>query len=460
MRPAAIELNDAGLAVVANREIVGVSPGYVLPGREPPLVGDAARALARIEPLAVIHTFWSELSQEPLRTRSAEGRSTADLAFLHLAQLRDMLGDRADAVVIAVPASMNESQLALTMGVTAAAGLPLLGFADAAAAAASISGARGHVIHVDMLLHQAVVTAVEVGEVARRGRYEVVPKAGIATLQEAWLGLIGRRFISDTRFDPLHDANNEQALFDALPGWLTRLAGDERMDVEMNMGDDTHRISVSREELGLEAQAVLDNLVARVRRLRRAGQSSTILLSDRVAHLPGIAERLAEFYECEILACAPGAAAFAAAEHAPLWEGGGGDSTGAATILRSLPVLDPSLVGAFAPMPVAQARPAAPAPPPTHVLYRGQAHALRAQPLVVGLDPGHGPDRLQVFGARAGISRIHCSLQRSPDGAVVIDHSRYGTWLNDESVAGRAPLHAGDRLRLGSPGIMLELIAL
>jgi len=456
MRPAAIELNDAGIAVVAGRELVGVSPGYVLPGREPPLVGDAARALARIEPLTVNHTFWSDLSQEPLRTRSAAGRSTADLAFLQLAQLREMLRDRADAVVIAVPASMSESQLALTMGVAAAAELPLTGFADAAAAAASISGAHGHVIHVDMLLHQAVVTAVEVGEVARRGRYEVVPKAGIATLQEAWLSLIGRRFISDTRFDPLHNANDEQALFDALPGWLTRLASEERMDVEMSLGEDTHRISVSREELGLEAQAVLDNLVARVRRLRRAGQSSTILLSDRVGHLPGIAERLSEFYECEILACAPGAAAFAAAEHAPLWEGG----SDATTILRSLPVLEPALVGAFAPTPVAQARPAAPAPPPTHVLYRGQAHALRAQPLVIGLDPGNGPDRLQVFGARAGISRIHCSLQRSPAGAVVIDHSRYGTWLNDESVAGRAPLHAGDRLRLGSPGLMLELIAL
>jgi pSer/pThr/pTyr-binding forkhead associated (FHA) protein len=66
---------------------------------------------------------------------------------------------------------------------------------------------------------------------------------------------------------------------------------------------------------------------------------------------------------------------------------------------------------------------------------------------------------LQVVGAAAGVSRVHCSLLRTPQGVTVIDHSRYGTWLNDEAVIGRAPLRAGDRLRLGRPGVTLELIA-
>ncbi len=42
---------------------------------------------------------------------------------------------------------------------------------------------------------------------------------------------------------------------------------------------------------------------------------------------------------------------------------------------------------------------------------------------------------------------------------VVEDHSTYGSHLNGERVAGRAALVAGDRLRLGSPGIEIELIA-
>jgi pSer/pThr/pTyr-binding forkhead associated (FHA) protein len=41
---------------------------------------------------------------------------------------------------------------------------------------------------------------------------------------------------------------------------------------------------------------------------------------------------------------------------------------------------------------------------------------------------------------------------------VVEDHSTYGSFLNGERVDGTATLHTGDRLRLGSPGIELQLI--
>jgi pSer/pThr/pTyr-binding forkhead associated (FHA) protein len=43
--------------------------------------------------------------------------------------------------------------------------------------------------------------------------------------------------------------------------------------------------------------------------------------------------------------------------------------------------------------------------------------------------------------------------------AVVEDLSSWGTFVNGERVAGRAVLAAGDRVRVGSPGIELVLIA-
>jgi pSer/pThr/pTyr-binding forkhead associated (FHA) protein len=42
---------------------------------------------------------------------------------------------------------------------------------------------------------------------------------------------------------------------------------------------------------------------------------------------------------------------------------------------------------------------------------------------------------------------------------VVEDLSTWGTFVNGERVAGRAVLAAGDRVRVGSPGIELVLIA-
>jgi pSer/pThr/pTyr-binding forkhead associated (FHA) protein len=47
------------------------------------------------------------------------------------------------------------------------------------------------------------------------------------------------------------------------------------------------------------------------------------------------------------------------------------------------------------------------------------------------------------------------------NGSVVIeDCSTYGSYVNEERVVGRTALTVGDRLRLGSPGITLDLIQL
>jgi pSer/pThr/pTyr-binding forkhead associated (FHA) protein len=56
------------------------------------------------------------------------------------------------------------------------------------------------------------------------------------------------------------------------------------------------------------------------------------------------------------------------------------------------------------------------------------------------------------------VSRLHCSLVREGEAVLVRDASRYGTFVNGERVAGTARLAAGDRLRLGTPGVVLELV--
>jgi len=60
--------------------------------------------------------------------------------------------------------------------------------------------------------------------------------------------------------------------------------------------------------------------------------------------------------------------------------------------------------------------------------------------------------------AGPGISRLHCTLARAADGVWLEDLSTYGTFVNGERVGGRVSLQAGDRLRLGSPGVEFELV--
>ena len=97
---------------------------------------------------------------------------------------------------------------------------------------------------------------------------------------------------------------------------------------------------------------------------------------------------------------------------------------------------------------------------PSHLLYRGQAIALDGESLTIGTSVGSASRSLNVAGATAGVSRSHCTLLRQGTDLLVFDHSSFGTWLNDERIAHRARLRAGDHLRLGAPGIVLELIAI
>ena len=61
-------------------------------------------------------------------------------------------------------------------------------------------------------------------------------------------------------------------------------------------------------------------------------------------------------------------------------------------------------------------------------------------------------------GSIAGVSLLHCSLMLHAGQAFVQDHSRYGSYLNDERVESRAILRVGDRLRLGNPGVELTFV--
>jgi predicted component of type VI protein secretion system len=94
---------------------------------------------------------------------------------------------------------------------------------------------------------------------------------------------------------------------------------------------------------------------------------------------------------------------------------------------------------------------------PTHILFDGKAFELLDTPFEIGRSPArHG---LKISEGLAGVSRLHCSLQTDESGVTLVPHSQQGTWLNDERVRGRVRVSSGDRLRIGVPGVIVELIA-
>ena len=79
---------------------------------------------------------------------------------------------------------------------------------------------------------------------------------------------------------------------------------------------------------------------------------------------------------------------------------------------------------------------------------------------MIGRMPAVGPRTIALSEGLAGVSRRHCTLT-SEEGkeVILLDHSSFGTFVNGERVAERVRVRAGDRVRVGDPGIELSLIA-
>lgn len=468
MTTLALEIHDAGLLAVCDdpeRTPLPASPGVALlegdgPGRL--LVGREAMARARLKPRWVHHRFWHQLDTTPLPRPFPRDLTAADLAHAHLTELWKAAGEGVESVLLAVPGSFGERQLGLTLGIARASGMPVEGLADSAVAAAAAWAPAGNgpqkVLHLDLHLHQAVLTELAVDSAVQRRRVRVEERVGAWALQDAWARRVARLLVHATRFDPLHSAASEQELYDRLPGWLEQLRERDAVEVTFSSAGRQIGVEMSRTDLLAAAEPFYGVLRRQVQTARRLGEPVTLLLAHRVAALPDLTARLAELRDLRVTELPEGAAAAGALAAREAVRRPGDELP----FLTRLPAAgaEPE-TGAEAAGAGTAPRVLLPGPPPTHILHGAQAHPLGEEPLGLGTGVPEGTRNLTLVatpGAGGGISPLHCTLVHRQGRVILEDHSTWGTFLNGERVAGRVEVAAGDRLRLGSPGVELLLI--
>jgi hypothetical protein len=455
----ALELIDSGLLLARargeNGEVLTEVPGFAVLEDDRTRTGSEAAERVRLKPLLAHSTFWRALSTEQLTRPSRLVRTTADIAFAQAEALLAPYKAEGESVLVAVPAGYSREQLALLLGVFNETGVRVAGLVDAALAACSLEPAPARLLHLDLELHQAILTVLEYsgGERSglKRSRYEIALRHGVLDIQQTLMQFVAETFIRKTRFDPLHDASTEQRLVDRLPTWLGELREQERIAVSMEFGERPLEIEIERAQLIAAVERHYVELLRLVQGARVAGMQIELRLSPRVAVFPGLLDRLGTLRDCEIRLLPRGAAAFGTLQHE-------------ATINRpdSLALVYHLPLARAAGGAAAAAEPeATPAPlRPTHLLYQGRAWCISEQPLVIGWSVGTERRALTLPSASPGVSRSHCTVVRRNGAVMVEDHSTYGSYVNEERVAGRTALTVGDRLRLGSPGVTLELIQL
>jgi hypothetical protein len=457
----AIELNDAGVALASGADghaaaLGEPSPGFAVLHEGRVLVGAEAAARHRVSPLHAQNRFWQALGVDRLPWSAGAIATGADLAHAHLsAVLAPVVRDGAEEALCAVPPGYSREQLGLLVGIVNECGVTVRGLVDLGLAACTSVPPAPHMLHLDLQLHQAAATLVEASRaegVLRRAHYELLPGAGVLAFHQALAAAIAASFVHETRFDPLHEAATEQRLHDRLGEWLAGLREHAELPVEMAFGGMTYPVVLQRARLDAAVERLGGEVLRLVQGSRPAGTLLQVCITPRVAAVPGLVERLSSLRDVVVVMLAPAAGAIGAWQCAPAIA----RAPDAISLVHRLPLQVPA--DAFAAV-ATESTDAVPAEAvPTHVLLRSRAWPLTSVPLTLGWSVGAAPRVLTLPAGIAGVSRAHCTLSLRAGQAVVEDHSTYGTFVNDERVGGRVALRVGDVLRLGAPGVTLELI--
>lgn len=288
MTPCIIELNDSEIRVGYADNIRVRSPGYALIDNNEIEIGEPAARQARLNPRAVHNRYWKNLNQDPLQYPSARARHNADLAFAHLLAIHEQ-ADKPEEVIFAVPAIYSNEQLALLLGLVEASPLKAVGLVDSAIVATAPVAGTGNYVHLDVHLHQIILTRISVNEELSRSSVQLIDSSGLMAIFDTTAHLITDLFVKQSRFDPQHHPETEQALYDQIPACLRSLQTNSEVALEIQYKQNQYQAK-------LPADLLQDALKSEYLKITNAiDPADTCLLSHEIAQLPGLAEQLTNF---------------------------------------------------------------------------------------------------------------------------------------------------------------------
>lgn len=440
-----IELNDAGLLVGVAGQIVLRSPGYALVNGSEIETGEKAFSQCRLHPRRMYNRFWSQLSLDPLTHATQRFRHNADLAHAHLMHIAGQLEDGAE-VIFALPGAYTREQLSLLLGIAQETPFKVIGLVDMAVAGAAMQTLESRVLVLDIQLHQLVITELQVAEKISRKQVEVIKSIGLISLYDGWVHLVADTFIEQCRFDPLHDAATEQALYQQLPRWLAAVCSHDEVLLDIKSANAHYQARLSRGQVQNRALASYQQLTAHLARMQGVTGECQLLVTERLACLPGIADLLGPWQRL--------------AESAAL-EGCGShleqirSNDGSLGFITALPCLTVNT------SPVIKVQPSV-APSPgdvkiaTHLLQGCDAHPLEGAPLYMGVV--RAGDRLVITRQPHQLQQLYCSLASGETGFELRVHNDSPVRVNGNNIEQSLQLKVGDQIILGPQGERLSII--
>lgn len=217
-----LELNDLGIRCYRDGEQLHQSPGIAIAEKNL-VIGEQAWQQSRMHPHNTHTEFWSKLNTEAVVSPHSKVRHHGDLAYLHLLHIESQLpfDFKNQDVIYALPSSMNREALGLLLGISQQCGINTIGLVDHALASMRPYGQQAELWHLEMHLNDSILTRLtRTDNQLQRQQVEVLKGQGWLQAHTKALQFLSEQFIQKTRFNPRHNADSEQQLFNAIPGWI------------------------------------------------------------------------------------------------------------------------------------------------------------------------------------------------------------------------------------------------
>jgi hypothetical protein len=420
MASCVIELNDNEIRVGVNGAIVQRSPGYALIDGDRIELGEAAVNQARLQPRAVHNRYWKNLNQDPLKYPTTRARHHADLAFAQLLAIHEQAGKPEQAIFV-VPGTFSKEQLALLLGLVDASPFSAVGLVDSAVAALAPVVGAGNYVHIDIHIHETVLTRISVDNEVKRISVNVIDGAGMAAIVDTCAHLIADLFIKEARFDPQHHPETEQALYEQIPACLSSLRSHNEVFLEIEYQQTQHQAK-------LPATLLFQALAPQFEKIANAiDKDESCLLSQQLGNLPGISDHI---HKAEVLADIN--VVRTCQLHETLFR-----STGSAlNFVTILPVTDePDIAEIAKPAPAQEEVVSRARPDISHILHEHNAYALNEEHMY-----------LSASGIMhsSNTNDSHCSIIVAKTGVSLKPEGELTVFLNGQQLKRSTEVNAGD----------------
>ncbi len=299
MTAVVVDLYDSGVLICDGNRILANSASFALIESDNTIiVGETAQQQAHIRPREISTQFWQQLSKT---SNTKHVVSNAEIACRHLQYVWEQIEDQAYQVILAIPNVLTKQDLGLLLGICEKLCIAVAGIVSKSVLALHGYADDCRVVYLDILQQQIIITEIlhKKSSISTSDSNLFIDN-GIQHLTNNLAKHIAKKFIAETRFDPLHVAEDEQLFYDKLAMWLYQLESSDSIQCSLSSSSGEYHVEIHKDYLLLCNKKTFDAIANSLMSFAQDQKNVLIICSPTCLSIFGLLDHLMSLPGCAV----------------------------------------------------------------------------------------------------------------------------------------------------------------